>query len=63
MKTVQHIDDFRALQLVEVLSALRKIDQQVVCSVEDPELATVLCRRLRSTFDSPGARIELHYDS
>jgi DNA repair exonuclease SbcCD ATPase subunit len=60
---VQHIDDFRALQLVEVLSAFRKVDRQVVCAVEDPALATVLCRRLRSTLESPGGQIELEYDS
>jgi DNA repair exonuclease SbcCD ATPase subunit len=59
---VQHIDDFRALQLVEVLSALRKTDRQVLCAVEDPALADVLCRRFRSTSDSPGARVELDYN-
>jgi chromosome segregation protein len=58
---VQHIDDFRALQLVEVLSALRKTDRQLICAVEDPALADVLCRRFRSTPESPGARVELGY--
>lgn len=60
---VQHIDDFRALQLIEVMSALRKADRQVICGVEDPALADVLCRRLRSSEQSPGSRIELEYDS
>jgi chromosome segregation protein len=59
---VQHIDDFRALQLVEVLSALRKDTRQVICAIEDPALADVLCRRLRSTPESSGARLELEYD-
>ena len=31
---VQHIDDFRALQLVEVLAALRVEGRQIVCAVE-----------------------------
>ncbi len=60
---VQHIDDFRALQLVEVLSAMRKAGRQVICAIEDPALADVLCRRLRSTLESSGARLELEYDS
>jgi chromosome segregation protein len=59
---VQHIDDFRALQLVEVLSACRKADRQIACAVEDPALVDVLCRRFRSTEESPGARVDLDYD-
>ena len=59
---VQHIDDFRALHLAEVLSALRKESRQIICAVEDLELADLLCRRLRSSLESPGARLELDYD-
>jgi ABC-type cobalamin/Fe3+-siderophores transport system ATPase subunit len=44
---VQHIDDFRALHLVEVLSAIRQTGKQVICSVEDEDLAALLARRLR----------------
>ncbi|MDO8354960.1 MAG: AAA family ATPase [Nitrospirota bacterium] len=55
---VQHIDDYRALNLVEVLSAVRKTGRQVIVAVEDPALADVLCRRLRSTPTEFGRRFE-----
>jgi chromosome segregation protein len=56
---VQHIDDYRALNLVEVLSAVRRTGRQVIVAVEDPALADVLCRRLRSTNLDAGRRFEL----
>jgi DNA repair exonuclease SbcCD ATPase subunit len=56
---VQHIDDYRALNLVEVLSAVRRTGRQVIVSVEDPALADLLCRRLRSTTLDYGRRFEL----
>lgn len=56
---VQHIDDFRALHLIEVLAALRLGGRQVVCAVEDEALAELLCRRLLSTSDSIGRRYDL----
>lgn len=56
---VQHIDDYRALNLVEVLSAVRRTGRQVIVAVEDPALADVLCRRLRSTAVEGGRRFEL----
>jgi len=56
---VQHIDDYRALHLVEVLAALRRSDRQVICTVEDKSLADLLCRRLLSTSELPGRRIDL----
>ncbi len=56
---VQHIDDYRALNLVEVLSAIRRTDRQVIIAVEDPALADLLCRRLRSTVDGPARYYEL----
>lgn len=60
---VQHIDDFRALNLVEVLTAIRKLNRQVVVAVEDPLLADLLCRRLRSTPDQGGKRYDLAVDA
>jgi hypothetical protein len=56
---VQHIDDFRALHLVEVLAALRLDGRQIVCAVEDAALADLLCRRLLSTQDEPGRRYDI----
>lgn len=56
---VQHIDDFRALHLVEVLSALRQSGRQVICAVEDEALADLLCRRLLSTGAQPGRRVAI----
>lgn len=56
---VQHIDDFRALHLVEVLAALRLDGRQIICAVEDPALADLLCRRLVSTATEGGRRLEI----
>jgi chromosome segregation protein len=56
---VQHIDDYRALNLVEVLSAVRRTGRQIIIAVEDPALADVLCRRLRSTIVEGGRRFDL----
>lgn len=56
---VQHIDDFRALHLIEVLAALRLGNRQIVCAVEDEALAELLCRRLLSTSESIGRRYDL----
>ena len=60
---VQHIDDFRALHLVESLSALRQVGRQVICTVEDSALAELLARRLRSSVVDEGAMIEMDYES
>ena len=59
---VQHIDDYRALRFAEVLSSIRQVGEQVICTVEDPELADLLCRRLRSFAMGDGLRIELEYE-
>lgn len=59
---VQHVDDFRALNLTEVLAAIRKAGRQVVCCVEDDALAQLLCRRLRSAGDSEGGIAQMYYD-
>lgn len=58
---VQHIDDYRALHFAETLGAIRKNGRQVICAVEDPALADLLCRRLRSSIDEYGYRIETDY--
>lgn len=58
---MQHVDDYRALHLVEVLSSIRQSGHQVICTVEDPALADLLCRRLRSSDTSSGVRVELAY--
>ncbi|MES2292663.1 MAG: AAA family ATPase [Pseudomonadota bacterium] len=55
---VQHIDDYRALNLVEVLAAIRQSGRQVICAVEDQSLADLLCRRLSGT-SATGTRIDL----
>ncbi len=59
---VQHVDDFRALNLTEVLAAIRKSGRQVVCCVEDEALGQLLCRRLRSASDHDGGLAEMHFD-
>lgn len=56
---VQHIDDFRALHLIEVLAAFRLDGRQIVCAVEDEALADLLCRRLLSSSDASGKRYGL----
>lgn len=58
---VQHVDDYRALHLTEVLAAVRRTGQQIICTVEDRALAELLARRLRSDFDDSGSVIELAY--
>ena len=56
---VQHIDDYRALHLVEVLAAIRRSGRQIIVAVEDAALADLLCRRLRSSIGYIGRRFEL----
>jgi recombinational DNA repair ATPase RecF len=58
---VQHIDDYRALHLVEVLHAIRRTGRQLVCTVEDEALALLLCRRLRGAEGEDGAMFKMHY--
>lgn len=60
---VQHIDDFRALQLTEVLSAIRRSGRQMIITVEDEALARLLRRRLRSSEAERGQHIQMAYDS
>ena len=58
---VQHIDDYRALHLTEVLAAVRRTGYQVVCTMEDAALAELLGRRLRGDADDWGSIVELCY--
>jgi chromosome segregation protein len=60
---VQHIDDYRALNLVEVLTAIRRSGRQVIVAVEDASLASVLCRRLIAGSGEVGRYIELRGSS
>ena len=59
---VQHIDDFRALHLVEVIATLRRTGRQVICAVEDSDLADLLSRRLSSELGGPGVRFDIEAD-
>jgi chromosome segregation protein len=43
---VQHVDDFRTVHLAEVLAQLVQQGRQIICAVEDPALADLMCRRL-----------------
>ncbi len=58
---VQHVDDYRALHLAEVLSSIRRANTQVICTVEDSALASLLTRRLRGTPEE-GSLITMAYD-
>jgi chromosome segregation protein len=58
---VQHIDDYRALHLVEVLHAIRRSGRQVICTVEDEALASLLCRRLQGPEGEEGALLKMTY--
>lgn len=58
---VQHIDDFRALHLVEILSSLCRSGRQIVCAVEDAALADLLCRRLSTSPVEAGRRFDLDF--
>lgn len=59
---VQHIDDFRALHLVEVLSSFRQVGRQIVVAVEDEALADLLCRRMLSTPEDGGRRYTIDFN-
>ena len=60
---VQHIDDYRALQLTEVLAALGRTGRQIICTVEDHSLARLLARRLRSQGETDGTIVHMAYSS
>ena len=56
---VQHVDDFRAIHLAEVLAHLCQSGRQIVCAVEDSALADLMCRRLSSSKQMTGKRVTL----
>ena len=58
---VQHIDDFRTVHLVEVLSHLCASGKQIVCAVEDSALADLMCRRLPTSEQSEAKRVTLEF--
>ncbi len=58
---MQHIDDYRALHLVEVLAALRQTEHQIVCALEDPSLADLMSRRLLGAASAGGRRFDLDF--
>jgi DNA repair exonuclease SbcCD ATPase subunit len=60
---VQHVDDYRALHLAEVLTAIRRDHRQIICTVEDSALAELMARRLRSQGEEPGVVIRLGYEA
>lgn len=60
---VQHVDDYRTVNLSEVLSHLCNSGRQVICAVEDSALADLMCRRLPTSERTPGKRIALGNDA
>jgi DNA repair exonuclease SbcCD ATPase subunit len=58
---IQHIDDYRAIQLVEVLASIRGEGHQLVVTVEDTQLAQLLCRRL-NIGEKRGSHVRLEYE-
>lgn len=56
---VQHIDDFRAIHLAEVLAQLVSEGRQIICAVEDRALADLLGRRLPVGKEGQAKRLTL----
>lgn len=59
---VQHIDDFRSVQLAEVMAQLSAGGRQIICAVEDTALADLLCRRLPIDSEGQATRVTLGSD-
>jgi hypothetical protein len=59
---VQHIDDFRSVQLAEVMAQLSASGRQIICAVEDNALADLLCRRLPIGSEGQAKRVTLGSD-
>ena len=59
---MQHVDDYRALHLVEVLGSIRRSGRQILCAVEDRSLADLLARRLATSESQTGSVLELKYE-
>jgi chromosome segregation protein len=60
---VQHIDDFRAVHLAELIAQLVAAGRQTVVAVEDAALADLLCRRLPVNGPKFGKRVTLGRDA
>jgi chromosome segregation protein len=56
---VQHVDDFRTVNLAEVLAQLVAGGRQVIVAVEDPALAELLTRRMPVTHAGQALKITL----
>jgi chromosome segregation protein len=56
---VQHVDDYRAVHLAELLAHLVAEGKQVICAVEDAALADLMCRRLPVGASGAASRITL----
>ena len=59
---VQHIDDFRSVHLAELLGQLVREQRQIICAVEDPALADLLCRKMPITGPGSAKRLTLGAD-
>jgi DNA repair exonuclease SbcCD ATPase subunit len=56
---VQHIDDFRSVHLSELLGQLVSEGRQVICAVEDPALADLICRKMPVLGPGAAKRLQL----
>ena len=56
---VQHIDDFRSVHLAELLGHLVREQRQIICAVEDPALADLLCRKMPISAVGSAKRVTL----
>ncbi len=59
---MQHVDDYRALHLAEVLASIRRSGRQILCAVEDRSLADLLARRLATSESENGSLVQLTYE-
>lgn len=59
---VQHIDDFRSVHLAELLGHLVREKRQIICAVEDPALADLLCRKMPVAGFGAAKRLTLGVD-
>lgn len=60
---VQHVDDFRTVNLAEVLAQLVTSGRQVIVAVEDAALADLLCRRMPVMAPGAASRLTLGLDN
>ena len=60
---VQHVDDFRAVHLAEVVGQFVRQGRQVVCAVEDAALADLLTRRLPNVSHGAAQRVTLKLEA